>query len=98
MNDTYVHPQETWTETKCKQAAAHAPADHWGNKPPKGLINADSSPYPRYGQTRTFNGGRVINGKWYQSERVPYPIIPDTYEIVHLSSWGDRIQLKTPAV
>lgn len=90
----YVHPQETWDEKECHKRSRAAPKDYFGNKPPIGLINNTSSPYPSYGQHRGYNGGCIRDGEWYQCERVPLPIIPDSYEFVPVSSWGLRIQKK----
>jgi hypothetical protein len=91
----YVHPQEKWDEAYCRKRARSAPPDHWGNKPPIGLISRAGSPYPTYGQRICYNGGCIREGEWYQSEEIPLPIIPDTYEFVTLLSWGTRIQKKT---
>jgi len=91
----YTHPQETWNEAKCSKMARYAPKDHWGNRPPKGIIASYSSPYPQYGQTRRYNGGKIIEGKLYDAEQVPLPLIPKNYEFVPVVSWGIRIQLKS---
>jgi hypothetical protein len=91
---TYTHPQETWNEAECAKRARHALADHWGNKPPKGIIASNASSYPQYGQTIRFNGGTVINGEWYQAESRPLPVIPASYEFSKLSSWGTIIRKK----
>jgi len=91
---TYIHKQETWSEAECMKRARHAPKDHWGNRPPPGLINHSASSYPEYGQTVRFNGGCVREGEWYQAEAVPLPVIPDGWEFVPLCSWGPRIQRK----
>jgi hypothetical protein len=95
MNDrVYTHPQETWDEKECLRRARSAPANHWGDRPPKGLINAVGSPYVGYGRTVSYNGGCIRDGEWYQSEAIPLPSIPDSYEFVTLRSWGLRIQKK----
>ena len=91
----YRYPQETWDEAKCKKMAGFAPADHWGNRPPKGLINDYSSAYPAPGLRHRYNGGCVRDGDWWEGEEAPLPIIHPDYEIVPLSSWGDRIQRKS---
>jgi len=91
---TYTHPQETWDEKECAKRARYAPKDHWGNRPPKGIIANSGSSYPQYGQTQRYNGGKVIDGEWYEAESVPLPIIPDSYEIVSLVSWGRIIRKK----
>lgn len=91
---TFTHPQETWDEKECAKRAKYAPADHWGNKPPKGIIASDSSSYPQYGQTKRYNGGCERNGEWFEAESVPLPIIPASYEFHHLLSWGRIIRKK----
>lgn len=95
MNETYSHPQETWDEKECAKRARYAPKDHWGNRPPKGLISNVGSSYPEYGQTKSYNGGTIINDKWYKSEHRPLPKIHPDYEIVVLSSWGKIIRKKS---
>lgn len=91
----FAHPQETWTEDRCRKEASSAPADAFGNRPPKGLVSRSGAAYPGYGQSIRYNGGCVRDGEWYAGETVPLPIIPDTYEFVPLVSWGLRIQKKS---
>lgn len=91
---TYTYPQQIWDEAECAKRARHAPPNAYGDRPPKGIIASNASPYPQYGQTIRYNGGTVIDGEWYEAVAMPLPLIPDTYEIVSLSSWGKRIQLK----
>lgn len=91
---TFTYPVETWSETECRYHAANAPADAFGNKPPKGIIASSASTSPQYGQTQRYNGGTVINDEWYEAVARPLPIIPDTYEFYKLSSWGTVIRLK----
>ncbi len=91
----YIHPQETWDEKKCAQMAKRVFRDGLGTPGgPKGLINCDSSAYPRYGQSARYNGGCVRDDEWYEGETVPLPIIPDTYEFVQHTSWGTAIRKK----
>ena len=91
----YNHPQETWTEAECAKRAKSAPADAFGNHPPRGIIAPSGSPYCHYGGTVRWNGGKVFDDVWYEAEHMPLPSIPDTYEIVPLSSWGLVIRKKT---
>lgn len=86
---TYTHKQETWDEKKCAAMAKRS-----RNGGPRGIIASSASSYPEYGQTIRFNGGRVIDGEWYESEAVPLPNIPDSYEFVNLVSWGTVIRKK----
>lgn len=84
----YTFEQEVWDEKECAKRAASAPQDHWGNRPPKGIIAYDGSCYPTYGRTMRYNGGTSINGEWYRGVRHLLPKIPDTYEFRYLISWG----------
>lgn len=90
----YEYPLEVWDEKTCKKWSKHNPADYWGARGPKGQINHHSSHYAEYGQIRYFNGGCVREGKWYQGEARPLPIINEKYEFYHLHSWGLIIRLK----
>ena len=92
----YIHKQEVWSEKKCERQARRAPKDAWGNPPPKGIIARAGCPHVQYGKTIRFNGGCIREGEWYEGEYKPLPIIPDTYEIVPLSSWGLIISKKQP--
>lgn len=92
---TYTHKQETWNKSECERRARYAPADAWGNKPPKGIIAQSASSYPQYGQTVRFNGGRAFDGEWYQAESVPLPKIHPSFEFVNLISWGTVIRRKS---
>ena len=92
---TFTHPRETWDEKECLKRSKSAPADFWGNCPPKGIIASSASSYPEYDQTIRFNGGRVINGEWYEKECRPLPVIPDSFEFVKLVSWGTIIRRKS---
>lgn len=91
---TFTHPREYWDEKECAKRAQQAHADHWGNKPPKGIIASNASSYPQYGQTIRFNGGCIRKGEWYEAESVPLPVIPRSYEFHKLSSWGLTIRKK----
>jgi hypothetical protein len=94
---TYHHaPQETWSVAECEKARKYAPADHWGNRPPKGIIQGSADARPRYGRQR-FNGGIIIDGEWYDGTDNPYPIVPDPYVLAWLTSWGMIITTKEDA-
>lgn len=89
---TYTHPEETWNEKECSKRARYAPANAYGDKPPKGIIASNASNYPQYGQTIRFNGGTSIDGEWYEAVAVPLPIIPPSYELKTLTGWGLTIK------
>jgi len=96
MERLYGYPQETWDEKTCKKWANYAPKDHWGNKPPKGLIANEGSSSPEYGQTCKYNGGCTHDERWYHGEYRPLPLIHESYEFHYLSSWGITIRKKQP--
>jgi len=91
----FTHPQETWSEAECEKWTKKANRDGMGTVGgPRGLINCDSAPYPRYGQARIYNGGCIRGDEWYNGEAVPLPVIPATYEFTKISSWGTVITRK----
>ena len=90
----YEHPTETWDKKYCEKQAKSAPEDPWGNRPPKGIIANDSSPYCEYGQTVTYNGGCIHDGVWYNGETRPLPIIHEDFEFHYLTAWGLTIRSK----
>ena len=92
--ETYIHPQETWTESDCRKRAAYAPADAWGNRPPKGIIAPTGSTACHYGQTVRYNGGCIREGEYYAAESKPLPVIPPNFEFVAIPSWGLAIRAK----
>lgn len=92
MKELYTHPQETWDEKKCEKMYRYAPKDHWGNRPPKGIIAQSGSAYVQYGHTVRWNGGTIREGELYEAEHLPLPSIPKTYEFVPVIGWGTRIQ------
>ena len=94
----YEYPQETWDEKTCRKWSKHNPADHWGNRRPRGLINHIGSHEAEYGQVHEYNGGCVREGKWYQGELRPLPIIHEKYEFYPLQTWGLTIRLKQSAI
>ena len=94
IQDLYTHKQETWDKKECAKRARYAPKDHWGNRPPKGIIASCASVYPQYGQTTRWNGCREIDGGLYRHEHRPLPKIHKDYEFANLSSWGTIIKKK----
>lgn len=48
-----------------------------------------------YPVSYTYNGGIVINNKWYEGFRVPRPSIPDGFELVDISI-GLQLNAKPP--
>jgi hypothetical protein len=95
VDNYYVHPEETWDEKKCAKLAKHYASDGLGTKYPfPGYLGCSTSGYPRFGRIR-YNGGCVRNDEWYAGEEIPFPKIPESYEIVVVPSWGWQIRKKT---
>ena len=92
--ELYTHPQETWDKKECAKRSRYAPKDHWGNRPPAGLINDFSTAYNAPGISHRYNGGCTYEGRHYRGESTPVPVIHEDFEIVPYPGWGLRIQLK----
>ena len=77
----FQNPPEVWDAAKCAKMAKRTARDGMGTPYPfKGYIG-DS----HYGQHH-YNGGCVRNGKWWQGENNPLPLIAKGYEIVRRPS------------
>ena len=96
LTEFYTHPQEVWDKKTCDTIARHKGRDGCGTVHPyPGQINADSSPYPRHGQARRYNGGCIRNGIHYAGEAIPLPKIPPGFGFIHRTSWGTYL-VKNP--
>lgn len=74
---------EAWDEAKCKALT----------RKNKGYLGSSASCPPRFGEVR-YNGGCCHDGKWWQGEFRPFPIIPDNYKIILVPTWGWYIREK----
>lgn len=87
--DCYV----VWDKAKCEKAAKYIAKDGIGTPYHfKGYLGSFAT-IGGYGITR-YNGGTVINDKWYQGINRPLPIIHEDFEIVKRPSWGWQIKKK----
>lgn len=87
--DYYVHPEETWDETRCQKVARQNPRNAFGDKEPwPGRVSAFGSAYCQPGSSQRYNGGCIRNGTWYQGEAMPLPVIPESWRFVTRSYWG----------
>jgi hypothetical protein len=85
----YQHPQQTWNASKCKRLANRTARDGLGTKHHyKGHIYAGELGF--IGGVR-YNGGCVINGRWYQGEEHKLPILAKGFKFVIVPTWGYRI-------
>jgi len=78
----YQFKAEVWDEEKCKTMARG-----------KGYLGSSASMPPQFGEIR-YNGGCCHDDKWWQGEFRPFPVIPESYEIIHVTSWGWYIRKK----
>lgn len=93
----HTRPREVWTVAECVKAAKYAPKNHWGDRPPKGIIVGSSESYPRFGLMR-FNGGIIVGDVWYsKGTNHPYPSVPEPYVLAILSTWGVIVTTKEDA-
>lgn len=96
--EIFVHEQETWDEKECHKRSRSAPKDHWGNRPPRGIISWEGSAYAGYGRHMRYDGGGFGRDKYYRGgSYMPVPKIPDTYELYYKLSWGLCIRKKSEA-
>jgi hypothetical protein len=90
----FVMVQETWNAEKCLKASKYRRTNAFGDKGFQGIIAASASTSPEYGQTVTYNGGTIRDGKWYSAVHNPLPKIPKDYEFHNVVSWGTAIRKK----
>lgn len=91
----YEHKQEVWTEAECRKISRRRHTDGCGTKETHpGRFSFSGSPYPGYSQTVRYNGGCLRDGEWYDGEHIPFPVIPPSYKIEHVPTWGDYLILK----
>lgn len=92
----YQHPQEVWDAKKCEKLAKRTVKDGLGTPYPfKGYLRLGELGHYAHGMSVRYNGGTVIDGKWWQGEEWPLPKLADGFEIVRVPTWGYRI-IKTP--
>jgi hypothetical protein len=86
----YQNKPEVWDAKQCEKAAKRTVKDGMGTPYPfKGYLN---QPSPHGWLDVRYNGGCTIDGKWWQGEHFPFPILAEGYEIVYVSTWGYRIK------
>lgn len=86
----FFEPQEVWDKEKCEEVCKRT-----GGTPYKGFVQADSSPYPKYGEYHIYNGGFTApDGNWYKAIYRPMPEIPPGYEFYKILSWGTYLRKK----
>jgi len=87
----YQHKPENWNAATCAKKAKHLAKDGLGTPYPfRGYIGSSASRPSAFGVER-YNGGIVINGKWYEGENRPLPILAKGFKIVVVPTWGWRI-------
>lgn len=89
----FKYPRETWSVEQCNKMVRYTASDGMGTKYPfKGYIGSSASRPAAYGVEK-YNGGIVIDNEFYDATLREFPILPNGFEIVAVSSWGWRIVL-----
>lgn len=84
----YPTQPAVWDEATCRKKSRHWARDGLGTRYPfPGYIGQDFGPI-------RYNGGCWRGGQWWPGEERPLPVIPATYEIVRVPTWGYRLRLK----
>ena len=96
MTKYHSSEREVWDLKKCQKAARAIWRDSLGTPGPRGIVQIDSTSYPRYG-AKGYNGGCVIDGEWYQGINNPWPLLPEPYVFAGLPSWGTVIVTRVEA-
>ena len=83
--NVYTHPQEKWSEAKCRKLVAQRSRDAYGT-----LDHLPGFLRQRFG-AKFYNGGCVREGKWYEGEDWPFPELPPGYKIIYEPYWFYRL-------
>ena len=82
----YKMPKEVWDADRCEELANRRHRDGLG------------TPYPWKGyvghlirKTERYNGGTIIDGKWYQGVEQTLPDVAEGYKLINVLSWGLRL-------
>lgn len=90
----YEYPQETWSEKECAKRSRAGSRDYFGTKQRPGLIASSSSTCAQYGQTQRYNGGCLRDGKHWEGETRPLPIVPEGWKFEYVPTWGTYLVKK----
>lgn len=91
----YQQPRETWDSKKCQTLANRVAKDGMGTPYPfKGYLYFGELGHSVFGISVRYNGGKVIDGKWWQGEEWQLPELPPEYQIICVPCWGYRIVKK----
>ena len=83
----HTRPREVWDLARCRKEAKSAPANAFGDKPPRGIIVGWAEPYPQYGR-QTFNGLIERGGELWRGTDYPFPEVAAPYALFNMPTWG----------
>lgn len=83
----FEYEQEVLSYKDCVRINRSVFKDGLGTPGPRALIQNFGSAVSYYG-TQRFNGGTVIDGKWYEGYHRPWPKLPDGWRFESHPAWG----------
>ena len=100
----FTHPAEKWTKEQCEKAVKRIARDGLGTPYSFKGAHPEIKGKGEYEQgyshqiaaevntgTIRYNGGKIINGEWYEGEIFQLPILPAGFKWVYRLSWCWRI-------
>ena len=89
----FQHPPQIWDVKKCERLCKKRQKDGCGTPYPflGFLPRSELGCHYAHGMLVRYNGGTVIDGKWWQGEEWKLPIVPDGFEIIRRRTWGYQI-------
>ena len=95
--ELYQHPQVEWDRKRCEKLAKRIAKDSLGTKYPWAGHIHNGEIGGRQGLIAQYNGGVVIEGKWWPGEQWQLPKLPEGFQFVYMTTWGWRL-IKTSNV
>ena len=85
----YTYPAPVWGPDKCARMAKRTAKDGLGTPYSfKGAV-------PELPTSTDYNGGTIVNGKWYQGVIYSLPILAPGFKWVRVPTWCYRIVKET---
>lgn len=80
-DSVYRHKPQVWGTAKCAKLAKRNPKDYFGTPQGVGYVGDQFGHYAHGSGIIRYNGGTVIEGKWYAAEEFPLPILAAGYDL-----------------
>lgn len=91
QRELYRYPQETWSPAECRRLRKKTGRDGQGTPHPyRGEVQSSGAAVVYYG-TQLYNGGTIIEGKWYRGYLRPWPKLPKGWKFLAIPTWGVHI-------